>query len=39
MNEISVAYGDPRLRWLRAAKLVREIEECTIVESGVLYQR
>jgi len=25
-------YGDPRLRWLRAAKLVREFIGCAIVE-------
>ncbi|MGH3879854.1 MAG: hypothetical protein ACRDSK_22745 [Actinophytocola sp.] len=31
MDEITVAYGDPRLRWMRAAKLVRELWDCTIV--------
>ena len=31
MDEITVAYDDPRRRWMRAAKLVREIGECAIV--------
>jgi hypothetical protein len=36
MDEVTVAYGDPRLRWLRAAKLVRELQDCTIVEPDEL---
>jgi hypothetical protein len=35
-EETTIAYGDPRLRWLRAAKLVRELTECTIVDLGEL---
>jgi hypothetical protein len=31
-ENISVAYGDRRVRWVQAAKLVREVGDCTIVE-------
>ena len=31
-EETVVSYDSPRVRWMRAAKLVREIGDCTIVE-------
>lgn len=30
--EITLAYEDPRVRWVRAINLVRELRDCTIVE-------
>lgn len=36
MGGMTLAYGDPRLRWLRADKLVRELTDCTIVEPADL---
>jgi hypothetical protein len=30
--EITLAYEDPRVRWVRAINLVRELHDCTIVE-------
>jgi hypothetical protein len=31
-----VAFDDPRIRWFRAAKLVRELHDCTLVEVEAL---
>lgn len=30
-DEVTVAYEDPRVRWVRAMNLVRELHDCTIV--------
>ncbi len=31
MNEATIAYDDPRIRWVRAMHLVRELHDCTFV--------
>jgi hypothetical protein len=36
VNEAIVAYGNPAMRWTRAAKLVRELYDCTLVEVAAL---
>ena len=38
MGEITVAYEDPRIRWVRAMNLVRELLDCTIVSLDELCQ-
>jgi hypothetical protein len=32
MDEATIPYDDPAIRWVRAASLVRELHDCTIVE-------
>lgn len=36
IEDAIVAMSDPAIRWTRAAQLVREIRECTIVDLGRL---
>lgn len=31
VEEVNVPYDDPRIRWLRATNLIRELHDCTIV--------
>jgi hypothetical protein len=32
LDEITVAYDDPRTRWVRASNLVRQLHDCTLVD-------
>jgi hypothetical protein len=32
MDDITVALDDPRIRWMKVSKLVRELHDCTLVE-------
>lgn len=32
VEEVTVAYEDPRTRWVRAANLVRKLHDCTLIE-------
>jgi hypothetical protein len=36
MGEVTVPYDDPTVRWVKAAKLVRELQDCTLVEVAAL---
>jgi hypothetical protein len=36
VNEVTVAYEDPQVRWVRAINLVRELHDCTIIEADML---
>lgn len=36
VDEVTVTYEDPTVRWVKAAKLVRELQDCTLVEVEAL---
>jgi hypothetical protein len=36
MDDTIVAFDDARIRWVKAAKLVRELHDCTLVEVEAL---
>lgn len=36
VGEVTVAYEDSRIRWVRAINLVRELQDCTLVEVAAL---
>jgi hypothetical protein len=32
VGDISIAYGDPGIRWVRAFALLRKLHDCTVLD-------